>query len=120
MSARLPKKGSAACAPLPLPEGVLDPARIEALRAALVERHLAVCFGAGVDSTAMLIALQAAGLRPDVITMADTGGEKPATWAHVERMRPVLAAWGWPPIDVCRAVTRPGSRRARPARASPN
>jgi hypothetical protein len=40
MSALPPKKGSAArCSPSLLPDGILDPTRIEALRAALVERQ---------------------------------------------------------------------------------
>ena len=88
---------------------VLDDAQREALRAALGGRALALCFGAGVDSTAMLVALRCAGLRPDVITMADTGGEKRLTWDHVARMGGVLSAWNWPQVDVCRAVTRPST-----------
>ena len=88
---------------------VLDDAQREALRAALGGRALALCFGAGVDSTAMLVALRSAGLRPNVITMADTGGEKRLTWDHVARMGGVLSAWDWPQVDVCRAVTRPST-----------
>lgn len=68
-------------------------------------RLLAVCFGAGVDSTAMLIALYLAGIRPQIITFADVGGEKPETLVHLARMNAVLASWGWPPIDICRKVT---------------
>lgn len=70
----------------------------------LKRRLLAVCFGAGVDSTAMLVALHAAGIRPHIITFADVGAEKPETMAHLERMNAVLAAWGWPPIDICRKI----------------
>ncbi len=76
----------------------------DALRHALEGRLLALCFGGGVDSTAMLVALHAAGLRPDIITMADTGDEKPQTWQHVERVGEVLHAWGWPPVTICRKV----------------
>lgn len=43
------------------------------LRGALAGRFLAHRFGSGVDSTAMLVALCASELRPDVITFADTG-----------------------------------------------
>lgn len=75
-----------------------------ALRAALVGRLVAVCFGAGVDSTAMLVALRAAGIRPQVITFANTGGEKPDSLLHLDRMNEVLRAWGWPLVDVCRKV----------------
>lgn len=45
------------------------------LRAALGGRILAVCYGAGVDSTAMLVALKQAGLRPAIITFADLQAE---------------------------------------------
>lgn len=36
----------------------------------------AVCYGGGWDSTAMLIEMVRRGERPDLITMADVGGEK--------------------------------------------
>jgi len=79
------------------------------LRSALVGRLVAVCFGAGVDSTAMLVALRAAGIRPHVITFADTGGEKPESIAHLARMNDVLRSWGWPVVDVCRKVPLPST-----------
>lgn len=81
--------------------GVLPPSRLAPL---LKGRLLAVCFGSGVDSTAMLVALHLAGLRPHVVTFADTGAEKPETMAHLDRMNAVLDAWGWDPIVVCRKV----------------
>ncbi len=74
------------------------------LRAALAGRLLAACFGAGVDSTAMLIALKLAGLRPMIVTFADLAAEKPLTLAHLDRINTVLAEWGWDPIVVCRKV----------------
>lgn len=52
----------------------------------------------------MLVALHEAGLRPHIITFADTGGEKPETLAHVARMNQVLLGWGWPLIETCRKV----------------
>lgn len=84
---------------------VLSPSQTKTLRDALAGRALAVCFGSGVDSTAMLVALRAADIRPDVITFADTGGEKPETIAHIDRINAILHAWGWPMIDVCRKIT---------------
>ncbi|EQD47603.1 hypothetical protein B2A_08387, partial [mine drainage metagenome] len=48
----------------------------------------------------MLVALHEADLKPDVITFADTGGEKPETLNHVEAMCVVLKSWGWPTINV--------------------
>ena len=84
---------------------ILGPQIFQARRLrSLKRRLLAVCFGAGVDSTAMLIALFLAGIKPHVITFADVGGEKPETIAHVDRMNAVLASWGWPPISTCRKV----------------
>lgn len=85
---------------------VLSADQKAALQTALGGSLLAVCFGSGVDSTAMLCALHDAGLRPDVITFADTGGEKPETLAHVTKMNAVLRSWGWPEIDTCRKLTR--------------
>lgn len=70
----------------------------------LKQRLLAACFGAGVDSTAMLVALHLAGIQPAVITFADVGAEKPETIAHIDRMNAVLASWGWPPVSVCRKI----------------
>ena len=67
-------------------------------------RLLAVCLGCGVDSTAMLVALRLAGLRPDIITFADTGAEQPETMAHLDRMNTVLEDWRWDPIVICRKV----------------
>jgi len=83
---------------------ILSTEQIEALRAALCGRLVALAFGSGVDSTAMLVALHIAGIRPDVITFADTGGEKPESLAHIDKINPVLASWGWPLISVCRKV----------------
>jgi hypothetical protein len=64
-----------------------------------------VCFGGGVDSTAMLIALKRAGIRPDLITFADTGAEKPETYEHVRRMDPILVSWGFPTVTWCKKNT---------------
>lgn len=83
---------------------LLGAQEINALRAALLGRAIALCFGAGVDSTAMLVALRAAGLRPDIITFADTGGEKPPTLTHIDRINELLSTWGWPPVTSCRKV----------------
>lgn len=89
--------------PALLSRGGFEPSLLDRLQP-LEGRLLAVCFGAGVDSTAMLIALYLAGIRPHVITFADVGGEKPETIAHLDRMNLVLASWGWPPITTCRKI----------------
>src|SRR5262249_44259996 len=61
----------------------------------------AVCWGAGWDSSAMLIEMHRRGERPDLITFADVGGEKPGTYEFV----PVFSQWcrdvGFPEPVVC-------------------
>ena len=88
-----------------LPPLLMNRRQIAILRKALLGRLIAVSFGAGVDSTAMLVALKLAGIVPHVITFADTGNEKPPTLAHVDKMNRILQEWGWPPIKICKKVT---------------
>lgn len=83
-----------------------DPQRRRLLDA-LAGRLLAACFGGGVNSTAMLIALKHAGLRPDIITFAHLRAEKPPTLDHLDRMNQVLAEWSWDDIVVCQKNTLP-------------
>lgn len=65
---------------------------------------LVVSYGMGVDSTAMLVGLHALRIRPDMIVFADTGSEKPETYAY----KPVIDAWlarvGFPAIVTVRYV----------------
>lgn len=77
---------------------ILTPSQINTLRDTLEGRLMTACFGAGVDSTAMLVALRAAGLRPTWVMFADTGGEKPETLSHIPQMNAVLKRWGWPQV----------------------
>ncbi len=88
---------------------LLSPDRRRLLRGALDGRLLAACYGAGVDSTAMLVALKLADLRPDIITFADLRAEKQETLDHLDRMNDVLSGWGWQRIVVCRKETLPGT-----------
>lgn len=64
-----------------------------------------VSWGGGVNSTALLIGMHRRGLRPYMILFADTGGEKPATYAF--RDGP-MAQWiqrvGFPTIETVRYV----------------
>lgn len=48
-----------------------------------------VAYGGGVNSTAMLIGMKDRGEKPDLILMANTGGEKPATLRWIS----TFAAW---------------------------
>ncbi len=61
-------------------------------------------FGGGVNSTAMLIGMVERGEKCDLILFADTGGEKPHTYEHVERFSKWLKFVGMPEIIV---VSRP-------------
>jgi len=49
-------------------------------------RLLAVAFGGGVNSTAMLVEMFRRGVTPDIITFADTGGERHETYAAVDQV----------------------------------
>lgn len=63
---------------------------------------LAVAYGAGVDSTAMLVGMHARGIRPDVILFADVGAEKPGTYSYLPTMQAWCARVGFPQITVVR------------------
>jgi hypothetical protein len=61
---------------------------------------IAVSYGGGTNSTAMLVGLHEAGVYPDAITFADTGGEKPMTYEHLQIMKKWCAKVGFPQIAV--------------------
>jgi hypothetical protein len=44
---------------------------------------LVVAYGLGVNSTAMLVEFARRSITPDLILFADTGGEKPETYAYL-------------------------------------
>ena len=54
---------------------------------------LAVAFGGGTNSTAMLCGFKERGIKPDLIVFADTGGEWPDTYEHVKEMDGVCREW---------------------------
>jgi len=83
---------------------------LDTLHGLIADGHrLNLCYGAGVDSTAMLIILYLNGIRPDIITFADTGGEKPETYRQVSHMNQWLLSVGFPTITVCKKVTLPST-----------
>jgi len=59
-----------------------------------------VSFGGGVNSTAMLVGMEERDERPDHIVFADTGGERPATYAHIQRMQEWLREKQFPEIVI--------------------
>lgn len=64
-----------------------------------------VSYGAGTNSTAMLVEMVRRGEHVDVITFADTGGERPETYEYVDIFSAWLVAHGMPAITV---VTKGG------------
>lgn len=63
---------------------------------------LVVAYGLGVNSTALLVELAARGVRPDLVLFADTGGEKPETYAYLPTVQEYLAGVGLPPVVTVR------------------
>lgn len=61
-----------------------------------------VSYGAGINSTAMLVAMKLKGIRPDLILFADTGGEKPETYKYLKYFDSWLNEVGFPNIEVVR------------------
>lgn len=57
-----------------------------------------VSFGGGVNSTAVLLGMYERGDRPDAILFADTGGEKPKTYEHVDLISRWCESHGMPSI----------------------
>ena len=70
--------------------------------AVMSQPPMTVAYGMGVDSTAMLIGLQHRGVRPDLILFADTGGEKPETYAFEPHIQRWLRSVGFPPVVTVR------------------
>ncbi len=60
-----------------------------------------LAYGIGVDSTAMLIELVARGETPDLVLTADTGSEKPATYAYLDIIRRWMEGHGIE-FQICR------------------
>lgn len=67
-----------------------------------------VCYGAGTDSTAMIIRMVLNRERIDLITFADTGAELPHTYNMIPTMNAWLKQRGYPEIQVVRYANRSG------------
>jgi hypothetical protein len=72
---------------------------------------LVVAYGLGVDSTAMLVEFAGRGVRPDLILFADTGGEKPETYAYLPVIQRYLAGAGFPAVTTVRYEPRRAAYR---------
>jgi len=64
-----------------------------------------LAYGIGVDSTALLVELEARGEAPDLVLSADPGAEKPETYEYQKIMAAWMAARGIP-YEVVRYVPR--------------
>lgn len=62
-----------------------------------------VSYGAGTNSTAMLVGLYERSDRPDAILFADTGGERPETYSHLAIVSDWCLSIGFPEIKIIRA-----------------
>src|SRR6516165_3752217 len=67
---------------------------------------LVVAYGLGVDSTAMLVEFAHRGICPDLILFADTGGEKPETYAYLPTIQEFLSHVGFPAVTTVRYQPR--------------
>ena len=78
----------------------------------LFERPVArvLSLGGGVDSFAMLVGMHAREERPDLILFADTGDEKPETYAYLPIIQAWLARVGFPPVIVVRRAPTTNER----------
>lgn len=63
-------------------------------------KPLVVSYGMGVDSTAVLVGLHQRGERPDLVIFADTGSEKPETYAYLATINTWLESVGFPTVTV--------------------
>ena len=57
-----------------------------------------VSYGAGTNSTAMLVGLREREERPEIILFADTGGERPETYRHRDAVSDWCKSVGFPRI----------------------
>lgn len=65
---------------------------------------LIVSYGGGTNSTALLVGMLERGIRPDAITFADTGSEKPHTYTHIVVVNQWCQKVGFPRIETLSPV----------------
>lgn len=71
-----------------------------------LKQPLIVAYGAGVDSTAVLVELHRRGVRPDAILFADTGDEKAETYAYLPIINRWLKSVNFPQVTTVRYVPK--------------
>lgn len=67
-------------------------------------KPVVVSYGGGTNSTAMLIGMVAKQAQVDLILFADTGGERPETYAYVEKFSSWLQERNYPRIETVAAA----------------
>ncbi len=72
-----------------------------------MKQPISVCLGFGIDSTAMLIEMYRRGVRPDLITWADVGAERKATYAFIPVFQQWLADHDFPAATICEYKPKP-------------
>lgn len=70
-----------------------------------------VTYGGGTNSTAMIIGLVKSGIKLDLIVFADTGGERPDTYAFIELFSNWLEKNGAPRVTKLYYETKNGERQ---------
>ena len=65
-----------------------------------------IAYGAGTNSTAMLVGLHERGERADLILFADTGGERPETYKHLAIVSEWCVSVGFPAIVTVKDPSR--------------
>lgn len=76
----------------------------------VADEMLVVSYGGGVNSKAMLVEWrERGGRRPDLILFADTGGERPETYADVCDFSAWLVSVGYPAVEIVRNSGRHGT-----------
>ena len=76
------------------------------MSAAIVNAPVIANFGGGTNSTAMLIEMVRRGEPIHAVLFADTGGEKPHTYLHLDVMDDWLQARGYPGITRVKRVRK--------------
>lgn len=72
------------------------------------KQPVTVAYGMGLNSTAVLVGMKERGIVPDLITTADTGGERPETYAYVDYFNAWLESVGFPKIIMVKRTTKFG------------
>ena len=65
-----------------------------------------IAYGAGTNSTAMLVGLHERGELADLILFADTGGERPETYKHLQIVSEWCVSVGFPSIVIVKDPSR--------------